>query len=176
MLFQSCQSVPLETEIHSSIIQQVRNRHRPPLVFPYHLSDSNWRPAGAGSIVHLLFHLPSEMPKIIDSPQNDLSNGLVPSYWSSVTLLHKLLIFWEGWVCFVGMSALCHPFWLILSFSEMKDAAVHLPFHSLPHSLLCWPLTKYSPHNLFLQVCALLGTVNFNQKSSCGLSRYEMCI
>lgn len=30
--------------------------------FSYHLSDLNWRPAGVGSVVHSVFHLPSETP------------------------------------------------------------------------------------------------------------------
>lgn len=107
-----------------------------------------------------------------ESPGNHLSDGLVLSYWSSITLLQKL--FWEGQLCFVGdvsfMSSLLACF--ELHFPEMTDSAALLLFHSIPPTLLCLLLMKYFPKLLFPTGLCLAN--DFNQKFSCGLSRYKV--
>lgn len=59
-----------------------------------------------------------------------------------------------------------------LHFPEMRDAAALLLFHSIPPTLLCLLLMKYSP-KLFLPTGLCLAN-DFNQKFSCGLSRYKV--
>jgi len=89
---------------------------------------------------------------LIDSPGNHLSDGLVLSCWSSVTLLQKLFLYWEGWVCFV--EDICFVSFFLacfdLHFPETRGTAVLFPFYCLPPALLCSLLTQYPPKPFLL--------------------------
>lgn len=58
-----------------------------------------------------------------------------------------------------------------LHFPEMRDSAALLLFHSIPPTLLCLLLMKYFPKLLPTGLCL---ANDFNQKFSCGLSRYKV--